>query len=97
MTERRQRGQRRDHIQVGGIAWRAAIWLAQQAAIDEFDPPGTAPYWISTDDLAAEIDALPSTLPTRMVPLVEAGVVERREARRAGVNKPHLEWRWVAK
>ncbi len=71
MNTKRLRGQRRDHIQIGGVAWRAAIYLTQ---FQYTDPSG----WITTDDLAAEIDALPKMLPRDVSSLVEAGVVERR-------------------
>lgn len=91
----RHRGQRRDHIQVGGVAWRAAIWLAGVKQAAACLNGAETSEWLSTDDLASEIDAMPSTLPTRLAVLVDLGVVERRWApTRAGFGRT-IEWRWI--
>ena len=47
----RLRGQRRDHIQIGSVAWRAAMWLSRARIRD--------------DGLMIEVETLP--LPSSMV------------------------------
>ncbi len=91
VTDKRLRGQRRDHVQISGVAWRAAMHLAGQAAFDTITLHRVE--WLTTDDLAAEIDASPQTLPRALEPLVEAGVVKRRWVTMVDKRGRRIEWR----